>query len=241
MLQNNKEKSNSKQVESEEAHPILRGANRRLRKEARRWPALLALLGIGGAYAILSDRLTVGPGWLLPVFLAILASAAIISRLKGNHHLNHIFLVVVCVLVTLAEVASIGLLLVSLPDKTITAVSLLRDAALLWGSNIVIFSLWYWQIDGGGPYARSHESYQDYRQQAELLFPVLTLVEQQAKYKEWRPGFMDYLFVAFNTSTAFSPTDTPVLSTRFKALSMVQAIISLVTLATLGARAINIL
>lgn len=238
MLQNNKSKLNTFE---HEAQTILKGANRELRKEVRRWPALLAMVVIGGAYAILSDRLTVGPSWLLLVFLMILAVPAIISRIIGNHQLNHLLLLAVCLLVTLAEVISIALLLASLPDKSISADSLLRDAGLLWGSNIVIFSLWYWQIDGGGPYARSHELCQDYRQQAELLFPVLTLVEQRAKYSEWRPGFIDYLFVAFNTSTAFSPTDTPVLSTRLKVLSMVQAVVSLITLATLAARAINIL
>lgn len=238
MLQNNKSKLNKFE---NEAKTLFTGASRELRKEVRRWPALLAMVFIGGAYAILSDRLTVGPSWLLLVFLIILAVPAIISRIKGNHQLNHLLLLAVCSLVTLAEVISITLLLASLPDKSIGADSLLRDAGLLWGSNIVIFSLWYWQIDGGGPYARSHESCQDYRLQAELLFPVLTLVEQRAKFSEWRPGFIDYLFVAFNTSTAFSPTDTPVLSTRLKVLSMVQAVVSLITLATLAARAINIL
>ena len=224
-----------------EAETIFLGASRGLRKEARRWPALLALMIIGGANAILSSRLTVGPGWVLSVFLIVLIIPAIISRLTGNYRLNHYLLLGLCLVVTLSEVMSIGLLLFSLPDKTITALSLLRDAALLWGSNIVIFSLWYWQIDGGGPYARSQESCNDYRQQAELLFPQLTLIEQRPLFREWRPGFMDYLFVAFNTSTAFSPTDTPVLSTRIKILSIMQAILSLVTLAALAARAINIL
>lgn len=223
------------------AQTVFRGANRELRKEVRRWPALLALIVIGVAYIFLSDQLTIGPNWLLLVFVAILVVPAVISRIKGNHKFNHILLLGICGLVTLAEFISVGLLLILLPDKIIGAASLLRDAALLWGSNIVVFSLWYWQIDGGGPYARSHESCQDYHQQAELLFPVLTLIEQRPRYSEWRPGFLDYLFVAFNTSTAFSPTDTPVLSARMKFLSMIQAIISLVTLAALAARAINIL
>lgn len=235
MIQNNKSRFR------QGAQGVFQGANQELRKEIRRWPALLAILATGGSSAILSDRLTVGPSWLLLAFLGILVVPAIISRLRGNHRLNHLILLAVCLLVTLSEVVSIALLLGSLPDKTISAAGLLRDAAILWGSNIVIFSLWYWQVDGGGPYARSHESCQDYRQQAELLFPPLTLGEQRPKFQEWRPGFVDYLFVAFNTSTAFSPTDTPVLSARLKVLSMVQAIISLVTLAALAARAINIL
>lgn len=217
------------------------GANQELQKEAARWPAFLALILLCLAYFLLSDRLTIGPGWLLFVLILVLLIPAVILRLRGNHRLNRLFLLGICWLVTLAEAISIALLLVSLPDKTVSAVSLLRDAGLLWGSNIVIFSLWYWQVDAGGPYARSHESGQDYHKQAELLFPVFTLKEQSDHYREWRPGFLDYLFVAFNTSTAFSPTDTPVLSVRMKVLSMIQGVISLVTVAALAARAVNLL
>lgn len=224
-----------------ETQTVFRGANRELRKEARRWPAFLALLAIGGAYSILSDRLTFIPDWLQITLIVILVIPAIIFRLRGNHTANHYLLLALCFVVTFSEVVSIGLLLTSLSNKSLEALTLLQDAAILWGSNIVIFGLWYWQIDGGGPYARSHESCQDYRQQAELLFPCLTVEEQKARFQEWRPGFMDYLFVAFNTSTAFSPTDTPILTTRIKILSMIQSIISLVTLAALAARAINIL
>lgn len=92
----------------------------------------------------------------------------------------------------------------------------LRDAAILWVTNVVVFALIYWLLDAGGAYARSHEACEDYRQKADLLFPQLTLVEQRPQLAEWRPGFADYLFVAFNTSTAFSPTDTPVLGTTLK-------------------------
>ena len=236
--------SNSKKLFKQlgfETWVIFRGADRELRKEVRRWPALLALLAIGGAYSVLSDRLTFVPDWLQVTLIVLLVIPAIIFRLRGNHFINHLLLLALCCVVTFSELVSIGLLLTSLSDKSLEAITLLQDAAILWGSNIVIFGLWYWQVDGGGPYARSHESCQDYRQQAELLFPCLTVDEQKARFQEWRPGFMDYLFVAFNTSTAFSPTDTPILTTRIKILSMIQSIISLVTLAALAARAINIL
>lgn len=236
----NSKKGKVKGLETE-AQAILSGANQVLKKEVRRWPALVALVAIGGAYTILSERLTVGPSWLLFVLMLLLAVPAIITRLNGNHKMNHYLLLALCILVTLAELVSIILLLLSLPDKSISAVSLLRDAGLLWGTNIVVFALWYWQTDAGGPYGRSHMSSQEYRQQATLLFPQLTMVEQRPAFGDWHPKFIDYLFVAFNTSTAFSPTDTPVLTTRIKILSMVQAVLSLVTLATLAARAINIL
>ena len=178
------------------AQAVFRSTNWELRKGVPWWPALVAVVVIGVAYIFLSDQLTIGPNWLLLAFLAILVVPVIISRLKGNHRVNHLLLLGICGLVTLAEFIGVGLLLISLPAKIISATSLLRDAALLWGSNIVIFSLWYWQVDGGGPYTRSHEACQDYHQQAELLFPVLTLIEQQPRYSEWCPGFLDYLFVA---------------------------------------------
>lgn len=212
-----------------------------LKRETSRWPALLALMVIGGAYAVLSERLTGGLGWLLLPVLVLLAVPAIISRLKNYHQLNHYFLMAICAVVTLAEVISTSLLILTLAAKSVSAVSLLRDAALLWACNVVVFALWYWQLDAGGPYKRSQHSCQDYYQKAELLFPQLTLLEARPDLAEWRPDFIAYLFVAFTTSTAFSPSDTPVLSGRIKFLSMLQAVLSLVTLATLAARAINIL
>ena len=210
-------------------------------KEVSRWPALVALLLIGAGYSILSERLTVGPSWLFLLIVLGLTVPVVIMRVRGNHGLAHQFLLVVISLATLSEVASIVLLIASLPDKTIIAASLLRDAGLLWASNVGVFALWYWQVDAGGPFARSHESCQNYRLNAELVFPQLTLIGERPKLELWRPSFTDYLFVAFNTSTAFSPTDTPVLSSRIKWLSMLQSLLSLVTLATLAARAINIL
>ena len=236
----NQKNGKLKIIETQAEH-IYTGASRRIKQEARRWPALVALFAIGGANLVLSSRLTLGPSWLLLPLIAILAVPAVIARLTGNHLLNHRLLIALCIVVTLEEIISIALLLVSLPDKTIAATSLLRDAGLLWGTNIIIFALWYWQTDGGGPYERSHKSCNDYRQQAELLFPQLLLIEGRPALEDWRPSFIDYLFVAFNTSTAFSPTDTPVLTHKIKFISMVQAILSLVTLATLAARAINIL
>jgi uncharacterized membrane protein len=108
---------------------------------------------------------------------------------------------------------------------------LLRDAALLWVINVFTFAVWYWEIDGGGP-GRRHRS----RHRSEdFLFPQASLVDHAG----WTPGFLDYLFLAFNTSTAFSPTDTAVLSRRAKGLMMVQALLSLMVLAVLVSRAVN--
>ena len=111
----------------------------------------------------------------------------------------------------------------------------LRDAGLIWIVNILIFALWYWEIDGGGPGRRHREGYHS----SDFVFPQLTLDQKDGP--PWCPSFVDYLFLAFNTSTAFSPTDTLVLSRRIKLLVMTQSLISLMVLAIIAARAINTL
>jgi hypothetical protein len=229
-----------KELETE-AEQVIVHTVKAAESEVRRWPALAALILIGGAFTILSDRLKFAPIWLLLPLIAGLAIPAIIARLQGRHRLNHWLLVAIGLVITIAEIGSITLLLITLPDKSIAAVSLLSDAAILWITNVFVFALWYWQLDGGGPYGRSFEAGRNYQQESELLFVQLSLKSERPDLANWRPKFTDYLFVAFNTSTAFSPTDTAVLSTRLKALTMLQSSLSLVTLATLAARAINIL
>ena len=117
---------------------------------------------------------------------------------------------------------------------------LLRSAAALWVTNFLVFASWYWRLDAGGPHARhlrgSHAK-------GDFLFPQMTLAPdtQMPLDPDWSPGFVDYLFLAFNTSTAFSPTDSPVLARWAKLAMMLQSSISLATLALLAARAVNIL
>ena len=164
---------------------------------------------------------------------------AIFSRRIGKTQLNFQLGVVLLVFITAAEIWSLGSLIAGLPGKREAPQELLRSAVALWISNILVFASWYWRLDAGGPHVR------DLREQHEegaFLFPQMTLpAESKLAEKKWKPGFVDYLFLAFNTSTAFSPTDVPVLSRWAKGLMMVQSSISLGTLAILAARAINIL
>jgi len=108
-------------------------------------------------------------------------------------------------------------------------------------SNILIFASWYWRLDGGGPQQRAlTRGHVD----GAFLFPQMTMHPEAriaAGEQEWQPNFVDYLFLAFNTSTAFSPTDVPVLSRWAKLLMMIQAMISLLVIALLAGRAVNIL
>jgi uncharacterized membrane protein len=112
---------------------------------------------------------------------------------------------------------------------------LLVDGCLIWASNILIFTVWYWLIDGGG-YLRRTERNTD---PPDFLFPLRAT--PQPTYPKWRPHYFDYLFLALTTSTAFGPTDTPPLSGWAKLLQAMQALISLAVAALIVARAVNIL
>jgi hypothetical protein len=207
-----------------------------------RWPVIIALLSAGGLYMALPDSLAVGPRWLQLVIVSVLLIPTVITHRKGQHKLNHILGHVLAGVITFFMLWSLFLLIKALPEKKEDPVALLRSAAALWVTNIIVFAYWYWRLDAGGPHIRdARPGHSD----GAFLFPQMTLEDKAAadnqKRSPWSPRFIDYLFIAFNTSTAFSPTDCPVLSRWAKVLTMLQATISLAAIVGLGARAINIL
>ena len=113
---------------------------------------------------------------------------------------------------------------------------MLRSATALWVTNVVVFALWYWMLDAGGPLKRDCG-----RMSLESSFLFPQMLSKERRHESWTPHFMDYLFLAFNTSTAFSPTDTAVLSRWAKFGTMLQSLISLTIVALLAARAVNVL
>jgi hypothetical protein len=206
-----------------------------------RWPAIVALLAVALLNGALPESLNVGPRWLVTVIVVVLLIPTLATHHMGRRHLSRMFGYVALAVVTLSVTASLGLLVAGLSAKRETPIELLVSAVLLWLSNVLIFASWYWKLDAGGPYEReargAHKS-------GAFLFPQMTMdndLRRQMGQEHWRPGFVDYLFLAFNTSTAFSPTDAPVLSRWAKGLMMLQSGISLTTLALLAARAVNIL
>ena len=206
-----------------------------------RWPALLALLAVGGLYTALPSSLVSGPHWLIPTLVFVLLVPTAITHYVGNHFLHQTLGFILNGIVTVALIWSLVLLVRVLPTHVITPEQILFSAAALWVSNILIFASWYWRLDGGGPHQRElTPGHSD----GAFLFPQMTM-HPDAKFAagehEWEPNFVDYLFLAFNTSTAFSPTDVPVLSRWAKILMMIQALISLLVIALLAAKAINIL
>ena len=206
-----------------------------------RWPAMLALFAVSGLRFALPERLSAGPGWLLLVIVTLLLIPTVWARLGGVHSLNQVLGYLVNAVITVDMAWSLSLLVLALPSHAEAPKDLLRSAGALWITNILVFASWYWRLDGGGPHARElRDSHTD----GAFLFPQMTL-DQQIKEEMgeqcWSPGFVDYLFIAFNTSTAFSPTDCPVLSRWAKVLMMIQSLISFATVALLAARAVNIL
>jgi hypothetical protein len=209
---------------------------------------------VGVAYLLLPDTLTVGPNWLL---LAI--EAVVLLPLTVTAYFRPLPLQLargmrtgLQVALTLALLSSLTLLVVNLPDFQRGA-QVLRPAALLWVSNILIFAVSYWELDGGGPAKRHVRG----RQAGDFLFPqyaVPTLgpssahapsseaaTDHPTRSRRWMPGYVDYLFLAFGFATALSPADTAPLTPRAKLLMMLEALISLTIIVVLIGRSINIL
>jgi len=204
-----------------------------------RWPAVIAVLAVGGIYLALPASLAVGPRWLQPAVVLVLIVPTVITHRRGQHTLNQIFGHALACAITFFMVWSLVLLVLAVPAHRESPVTMLRSAAALWVTNVIVFADWYWRLDAGGPRGRDlrmgHPT-------GAFLFPQMTLEDKgKTEGTAWSPEFIDYLFLAFNTSTAFSPTDSPVLSRWAKVLTMVQSMISLTVVIVLAARAVNIL
>jgi len=198
-----------------------------------RWPAILAVLSVGGLYWALPETLSPGPGWLVLALAAPLSILGTVLHRRSKFALNQIVGYALLSIITAAMISALALLIAALLNHQGAGPVLLRSAVALWISNVLVFASWYWRLDAGGPNQRDLRGAHT---EGAFLFPQMTLGD-----RDWMPGFVDYLFLAFNTSTAFSPTDVPVLSRWAKGLMMVQSTISLSTLVLLAARAVNIL
>ena len=205
---------------------------------------MIAVLAVAGIYMALPDSLSVGPRWLQLVIVAALLIPLEFTRRRDHPMANIVLGHLLSSVITLFMVWSLVLLLKAVPAHKEAPLTMLRSAGALWLTNIIVFASWYWRLDAGGPHGRD---LRPGHSRGSFLFPQMTL--DQGKNNEklsgsdslWSPNFVDYLFLSFNTSTAFSPTDTPVLSRWAKLLTMIQAVISLAVVAVLAARAVNIL
>lgn len=209
-----------------------------------RWPVVIGVLAAAGLHFALPDQMRVGPPWLLAGIVVALVIVAWASHRLGHHDLNAKTGYAIIAVLTIGLLYGLTMLMAGLVRHTVTAPELLRAAAVLWATNVLVFATWYWRLDAGGPNARErHEAHM----RGAFLFPQMAVDSPNnddatiAEDEGWRPGFVDYLFVAFNTSTAFSPTDVPVLSRWAKLTMMLQSVISVTAVVLLVGRAINIL
>ena len=202
---------------------------------------MLAFLAICAIYLALPRDLVVGPIWLLPTLIVVLLVPTVVSHRVGKQSLNRTLGFVINGITTLALIGSVILLVRALPGHRESPVRLLRSGGLLWLTNVIVFALWYWRLDGGGPTLRQQEKKFGSKS---FLFPQMQIPHDergQFACAHWRPRFVDYLFVAFTQSSTFGPTDSPLLARWAKILAMVQILISLTIVVLLISQAVGVL
>ena len=215
-----------------------------------------AVLASAGLYATLPSRFVAGPSagvfsvarWFVPAVTVVLLAALVASvpekglaRAFGlvGHRLHverRVLALSVISLLSAANAAAIVLLVHLLVNGAQAEASLLLRAGIhMWCLNVLVFALWFWELDSGGPVVRFHAEPEN----RDFLFPQQA--DPNVAPSGWRPLFIDYLYLSFTNATAFSPTDTMPLTTRMKMVMMVEAGASAITLILVAARAVNIL
>ncbi len=204
------------------------------------WPAQLCAGFIIACYLVLPERLTIGPTWVVPVLAGALLAGLVITtrdrRPDDSRRLRGSALGLVA-LVSAANATSLALLVHALVGGgRTTGASLITAGSVIWLTNVAVFALWYWELDGGGPGRRAH-----HRERRDLDWLFQQDASPDLACDGWRPSFVDYLYLSFTNATAFSPTDTMPLTAHAKLLMLAQSLASLVTLGLVVARAVNIL
>lgn len=204
-----------------------------------RWPAAVAVAVAIGLQVALPARLNLSSRYLLPAVEAIVLIALVVINPGRVDRAERPLRVLGLALIAVASVAngySAVELILGLVHGTegSTPGPLLATGSAIYITNVLVFALWYWEFDRGGPAARAHarDPYPDF------LFPQMTTPGMA--HPEWEPRFVDYLYVSFTNATAFSPTDTMPLTRGAKTAMGLQSVISLVTVALVIARSVNI-
>jgi uncharacterized membrane protein len=211
-------------------------------KEEPRWPAQIAIVVAVGLYVLLPGKLTVNLGarWVVP---ALLGALSLVLIVVSPHHITRdskqirIAALTLIGLINLVNFVSLGQLIQALLYKSaaIPGRQLITSSVPIWLTNVIVFGLWYWELDRGGPARRLTD---DHRR-PDFLFPQMST--PGSAELGWTPRFFDYLYTSFTNSTAFSPTDTMPLTHWAKTLMALQSTASLLTVALVISRAVNIL
>ncbi|MGC2169376.1 MAG: DUF1345 domain-containing protein [Acidimicrobiales bacterium] len=203
-----------------------------------RWPADLSVLVCAGLYVLLTNRLVIGPKWLLPGMIVLLLIPLTIRRRRHPRDFKWIrrLAISMVALVTLANIVSVVLLIrhVFYSTHNIDALGLLYSAASIWTTNVIVFGLWFWELDRGGPHFRAGAD----ARAPDLQFPQMTVRQTDPP---WHPRYYDYLYTSFANGTSFAPADAMPLTASMKGIFAAEALISFITIAIVAGEAINIL
>ncbi len=206
-----------------------------------RWQVSLAVAAAVALQLAVPGRLVlVRPAWLLPALQGLMLVALVLTnprRINRESRIIRLLGLALAAFLSLANAWSVARLVVGLVHGTEgeAAGPLLITGGVIWLTNVIVFALWYWEFDRGGPVARAHAA----RPYPDFLFVQMTT--PQLAPPHWEPMFSDYLYLSFTNATAFSPTDVMPLSRWAKMAMTVQAVVSVVTVALVVARAVNIL
>jgi uncharacterized membrane protein len=211
---------------------------RRLEEGDPFWPAQLAVAVAIALSLLLPDSLLIGPRWLLPAIELVLlfVLVAVVPRRATRHdRRRRAFALTVVGVVSATTIVSLARLVHYLvAGGQVKGERLIESGALLWLTLVLLFAVFYWEFDGGGPVARLHHP-----EFPDFLFPQMDSTDHAPP--GWRPGFVDYLYLSLTNSVAFSPTDTLPLTGTAKVVMGVQSVTALMTIGLVVARAVNIL
>jgi len=206
-----------------------------------RWPVAFAVLAVALLLTILPDRVRALPVWV-PIVLGIVLiapmAAVMLTRAREPWlRVERTITLVFCVVAGSGMIVGLSLLIAEMVRRSgaVSGIQLLTSSVAMWVLNVITFALIYWQIDRGGPDTRANGA----SPRPDWLFPQEGAPQDVAP--DWRPTFVDYLFLGYSTATAFSTTDVMPLTPRAKLLMMLESTISLVTIVAVMSRAINIL
>jgi uncharacterized membrane protein len=213
---------------------------RSVTREEPRVQVTIAIVGAVAMMFLLPARVANHPRWVLPGLAALLLIGVFVAKsahsARRSRELRIVSLLLIAVM-SFANATSAGRLIVDLvrAEGIHQPSTLLLTGAAIWFTNVIVFGLWYWEFDRGGPVERAAGT-QPY---PDLMFPQMTSPELASP--DWEPGFIDYLYVSFTNATAFSPTDVMPMTRWAKLTMLTQSAISVVTVALVIARAVNIL
>lgn len=212
-----------------------------IRRIESRWLVISAVYAVLVLLILLPGRVREFPVWVGCALASVLVAPMVALSLSTDKrrwlHIEGIAILVFILITGFALIDNLQFLLSQMVrgEVKLSGFTLLTSSIAVWATNVLIFSLVYWRIDRGGPEARANQT----TTKPDWLFPQATAPDLAPN--GWCPSFIDYLFLAFCTATAFSPTDALPLTSRAKALMMLESVLSLVTIITVLARAINTL